>query len=45
MFENFKTDNEIRVYLEEKINNIKSLDECRLYQNAPRKPLPLLGRG
>lgn len=32
MFENFKTDNEIRVYLEEKINNIESLDECRLYK-------------
>ncbi len=32
MFENFKTDNEIRIYLEEKINNIEFLDECRLYK-------------
>lgn len=32
MFEDFKTSNEIRVYLEEKINNIEFLDECRLYK-------------
>lgn len=32
MFENFKTDKEIKNHLEQEINKIESLDECRLYR-------------